>query len=317
MSPRASSHATRTISDADAGQTVAAIVRALVPDASWNKARELCASGRVTVDGALARDGAARVGAGQVVTVDPHGKKQLENVVTENDVVFSDADVIVVRKPAGVLTCPYEDEDRGTLVDRVRSYLRRTTKSKDPFVGVVQRLDKDTTGLLVFARSMRGKRSLEAQLRAHTVLRRYEALVHAEATGEATIRSVIVQDRGDGLRGSWGTKPFHQGEPPEDGKHAVTHVRALEVLDGATRIECRLETGRQHQIRIHLAEAGHPLVGEAVYIRDYGGPRIEAPRPMLHARELGFEHPADGRKGHWEEPLPEDFQRVTERLRRR
>lgn len=307
----------RTIEATDAGQTVAAMVRALVPEASWNRARELCATGRVTLDGEIARDGAARVRAGQRVEVDPHGKRRIEGALGDDDILFADADVIVVRKPPGILTCPYEDGDRGTLVDRVRAYLRRTTKAKDPVVGVVQRLDKDTSGILVFGRSMRGKRALEAQLRAHTVLRRYVAIVHGEARGEASIRTEIVQDRGDGLRGSWGTRPSHRGEVPSDAKHAVTHVRALEVLRGATLVECRLETGRQHQIRIHLSEAGHPLVGEPVYIRDYQGPRIEAPRPMLHARELGFEHPADGRMGHWDDPPPADFEACLASLRAR
>jgi 23S rRNA pseudouridine1911/1915/1917 synthase len=311
------SRASRVIASSDAGQTVAAIVRALVPGASWNKARELCASGRVTIDGEIARNDALRVSVGQTVEVDPHAKRQLEGTIGDDDILFSDADVIVVRKPPGILTCPYEDGDRGTLVDRVRAYLRRTTQTRDPVVGVVQRLDKDTSGILVFARSMRGKRALEAQLRAHTVLRRYVAIVNGVVRGEATIRSEIVPDRGDGLRGSWGTRPSHRGDLPSDAKHAVTHVRAIEALHGATLLECKLETGRQHQIRIHLSEAGHPLVGEPVYIRDYTGPRISAPRPMLHARELGFEHPADGRSGRWEDPPPADFEGCLGSLRAR
>lgn len=333
----------RRIEIADAGKTLAAIVRALVPDVSWSKARELCASGRVTIDGAIVRDDALRVTIGQTVQVSPQGQRKLEGVITDEDIVFSDADVIVVRKPAGIMTCPYEDGDRGTLVDRVRAYLRRTTRSKDPVVGVVQRLDKDTSGILVFARSMRGKRALDAQLRAHTVLRRYEAIVNGVARGEATIRSQIAQDRGDGLRGSWGLRPSQKGEAPSDAKDAVTHVRAIEPLRGATLVECRLETGRQHQIRIHLSEAGHPLVGEKVYVRDWfsGGsdagpppdrqsrigpphptslrarPRIDAPRPMLHARELGFRHPADERLVRWDEPWPADFAACVASLRAR
>lgn len=308
---------THQVATEQAGQTLAAIVRALVPEASWNKARELCASGRVTLDGELARDSAVRVNAAQKVEVDPHGKRRLEGAIGDDDILFDDADVIVVRKPAGILTCPYEDGDRGTLVDRVRAYLRRTTKTRDPVVGVVQRLDKDTSGILVFTRSMRGKRALEIQLRAHTVLRRYVAIVNGEVRGEASLRSEIVQDRGDGLRGSWGSRPSHRGDAPSDAKHAVTHVRAIEALRGATLVECRLETGRQHQIRIHLSEAGHPLVGEPVYIRDYEGARIAAPRPMLHARELGFDHPGDGRSGRWDDPPPADFEACLASLRAR
>jgi 23S rRNA pseudouridine1911/1915/1917 synthase len=118
-----------------------------------------------------------------------------------------------------------------------------------------------------------------------------------------------VEDRGDGRRGS--ARPGAR-----EGQLAVTHVEALEVLaGGATLVACRLETGRTHQIRIHLAEAGHPLVGEAVYGRDYRGPRIPATRIMLHAAELGFEHPGDGRELRFQVGPPEDFLQVLERLR--
>jgi 23S rRNA pseudouridine1911/1915/1917 synthase len=308
---------TTTIAEDDAGKTLAAVVRALVEGASWSAARDLCTSGRVTVDGAIVRDDALRLRAGRVVVVAPGARRRPEGAIDHDDILFTDADVIVVRKPAGILTCPYEDGDRGTLVDRVQAHLRRATKARDPMVGVVQRLDKDTSGVLVFARSMRGKRSLEEQLRAHTVLRRYEAIVNGIVRGEATIRSSIVQDRGDGLRGSWGQKPWHRGDAPASAKDATTHVRALETLREATLVGCRLETGRQHQIRIHLAEAGHPLVGEQVYVRDHPGPRIEASRPMLHARELGFEHPTSHRLLHWEEPAPADFEACLASLRSR
>src|SRR5690606_29457894 len=101
---------------------------------------------------------------------------------------------------------------------------------------------------------------------------------------------------------------------PSDAKRAVTHVRALERLAGATLVECRLETGRQHQIRIHLSEAGHPLVGETVYVRGFAGPRIEAPRPMLHALELAFDHPRTGERVRFEKAPPEDFRAVLRAL---
>ena len=104
-------------------------------------------------------------------------------------------------------------------------------------------------------------------------------------------------------------------EPPSDAKRSVTHVKPIAALKGATLIECRLETGRQHQIRIHLAELGHRLVGERVYIRDYTGARIEAPRTMLHARTLGFAHPRSGERVSFEREVPEDFQAMVELLR--
>jgi 23S rRNA pseudouridine1911/1915/1917 synthase len=119
-----------------------------------------------------------------------------------------------------------------------------------------------------------------------------------------------VADRGDGLRGS------SRLSRSAEGREAVTHVEPLEALAGATLVACRLETGRTHQIRIHLSEAGHPIVGERVYIRAYAGRRIEAPRLMLHAAELGFVHPATGLEVHWELPLPADMRSLLERLRR-
>ena len=111
------------------------------------------------------------------------------------------------------------------------------------------------------------------------------------------------------------TRPDELRAAPDDRKLAVTHVERREALSGATLVACRLETGRTHQIRIHLAEAGHPIVGEEVYVRSHAGPRIQAPRPMLHAAELGFEHPTLGRPMRFHMDPPEDFQRLLERLR--
>ncbi len=170
---------------------------------------------------------------------------------------------------------------------------------------MVQRLDKETSGLVVFARTVPAKRALKNQFRAHSVHRRYDALVHGSAEN-ATFRSRLVKDRGDGVSGST--------DNPTLGREAVTHVRVLARLAGATHVECRLETGRTHQIRIHLSEAGHPLLGERVYVRGHAGELIAAPRLMLHARELGFVHPTNGRDLDFVDPLPEDMRAMIERL---
>jgi 23S rRNA pseudouridine1911/1915/1917 synthase len=304
-----------------AGATLAAVVREILPGTSWSKARELCAQGRVLVDGEPVTDPARRVAAGERVEVRAGGPAPRREPALTDLVVHLDAEVAVVRKPAGILTVPFERDDRDTLLSLTRVAIRRIEaknggKTKaSPTLRAVQRLDKETSGLVVFARTVSAQRHLQEQLAAHTVLRRYLALAHGAAQ-DAVYETLLVPDRGDGLRGSWGVFKPARGEPPAEAREAVTRVTVLERLPGATRVACELETGRQHQIRIHLAEAGHPLVGETVYIRDWRGPTIPAPRPMLHAAVLGFAHPRTGKKLRFEEPVPEDFERVAGRLRR-
>ena len=173
-------------------------------------------------------------------------------------------------------------------------------------LGIVHRIDKETSGIVLFTRTLTAKRALKNQFRFHTVGRRYVAIAHG-AVASATIASRLIKDRGDGRRGST--------DDDELGREAITHVKLLEKLRGASLVECRLETGRTHQIRIHLAERGHPLVGERVYSKGYRGELLEAPRLMLHARELAFDHPQSGARLSFERPLPADMQAVLARLR--
>ncbi len=317
--------------------TLAAVVRELAPGTSWEQARALCRAGRVWVDGRAATDPAWRPAARSSVEVRPAAAVRAAEVEQGTDlVVYADADLVVVRKPPGVLTVPFERGDRDTVLALARVALRRIETRRraggarapsagaagaaaappgaaiNPTLRAVQRLDKDTSGLLVFARTVAAQRALQLQLAQGEVTRRYEALVHG-AADNTVYESWLLEDRGDGLRGSWGA--WQVSPPPAGARLAVTRVRVLEALRGATRIACELETGRQHQIRIHLAEAGHPLVGEPVYVRDYRGPLIHAPRPLLHAGALGFLHPSGGRPLRFEEPPPADFAEVLRRLR--
>jgi 23S rRNA pseudouridine1911/1915/1917 synthase len=287
--------------------TLSRVVREALQGISWNKARELCRSGRVTLNADVARDPEQRVDAGAEVRVDPTGPRQRRGLLPEAAIVHVDADVVVVDKPAGMLSVPFETGDRDTLIDQTRATLRRQgARGFDPELGAVQRLDVDTTGLMVFARNLAAKRHLAQQFRVHSVHRRYVALVHGNIIGQ-TFDTLLLRDRGDGLRGSWGRFRRPQGKPPEDVQRAVTHVRVLERLSGATLVECALETGRQHQIRIHLSEANCPLLGERVYIRDFGGEQLPAVRPMLHARELGFVHPRSELELQFKREPPDDF----------
>ncbi len=291
--------------------TVAAIVREQT-GVAWSRARELCTEGRVTVNGERCLDSALRVPPGAVVVVDERAPKLRTGSLPESAIAFLDRDVVVVDKPAGMLSVAYEPGDKDTLVDCTRKFLRRMSGRAE--LGVVHRLDKDTSGLIVFARTADAKRILAMQFRAHDIERVYHAIAHG-AVAAKRVETHLVTDRGDGIRGSYGHFRRPRGGIPPEAKRSVTHVRPIAPLAGATLVECRLETGRQHQIRIHLSELGHPLVGERVYIRDYAGRKIESARPMLHARVLGFVHPRTGQSMSFEREAPDDFRAMIESLR--
>jgi 23S rRNA pseudouridine1911/1915/1917 synthase len=297
------------------GRPLDGVVRALF-GATWGKARSWIASGKVSVDGRTVTEVEKRVRAGARVVLAMNAPRRAAGPRLEDEAVAHvDAHVVVVNKPAGISTIPYDESEKGTLDELVRTWLSRRgaprgDRGARPNLGVVHRLDKETSGLLVFTRTWLAKKSLAQQFREHTVHRRYLAIVHGYLTRGRTIESMLVENRGDGLRGS-----LKRGAKNPDAQRAVTHIAPLEPLQNATLIECRLETGRTHQIRIHLSEAGHPLVGERVYVRGFAGEPIPAPRMMLHAAELGFVHPATELEVRWERPPPADFDEVLARLR--
>ena len=267
--------------------------------------RRAIESGKVSVNGNRVSDPTLRTDAGSEIVVRQRAPRASAEALPRAAWVHVDAQLVVIDKPAGVSSVPYDEAEHGTLLDLVRQGLRQREKRPVPPLGVVHRLDKETSGLLVFARTLVAKRALKQQFRVHSVHRRYLAIASGKVESQ-TFRSRLIADRGDGRRGSTDNATL--------GRDAITHVRALEPLQGATLIECRLETGRTHQIRIHLAEAGHPIVGERVYGHDWQK-RLPAPRLMLHAKELGFVHPVSGTRLSFEAPLPEDMRRVLEELR--
>ncbi len=274
--------------------------------ASWNDVRRLVRTGKVQLRGATQTDPAARVEPGDEIEVRMRTPRR--DALPREALVYVDAEVVVADKPAGISTVPFDAKEQGTLDQQVRLALARREKRSGPPLGVVHRIDRPTSGLVVFARTLRAKRHLEQQFRAHSIHRRYLALCHGAVEG-GTLNSRLVADRGDGLRGSTGN--------PRLGRLATTHVRVLEPLPGATLVECRLETGRTHQIRIQLSETGHPLLGERVYVRGYAGALLDAPRLMLHAAELGFVHPSRGKQLCFESALPGDMVGILESLRGR
>ena len=299
--------------DRPAEPTVAAVVRAQT-GLAWSRARRLCTEGRVAVNGLRCVDPAARVPPDAVVTVDAGAPKLRSGPLERSAIAYVDRDVVVIDKPAGMLTVADEPGNRDTLADYARTLLRAIgAPGQDSPLGVVHRLDRETSGLVAFARTPDAKRRLAAQFRAHDMERVYRAIAHGEVR-PVRVETWLVPDRGDGLRGSHGVFRRANGPPPATARRSLTHVKPLASLAGATLVECRLETGRQHQIRIHLAELGHPVLGEQVYIRDYRGAPIAAPRIMLHARTLGFTHPRSARTIVLEREPPADFQAMAAAL---
>jgi 23S rRNA pseudouridine1911/1915/1917 synthase len=295
--------------DAD-GATVSAFVKART-GLPWSQVKRWIERGKVAVDGAVITAVDRRLAAGAEVAVAAAAPRPADPA-REAVIVHDDPHVVVIDKPAGVSSVPFEARETGTAMDLVRGAWRRAGKAATAQpLHVVHRLDRATSGLLMFAKTKRAELGLAAQLRSHQCERTYLCVAHGAVIG-GRIESRLIADRGDRLRGST--------RFPNQGKRAVTHVEVREPLRGATLCEVRLETGKTHQIRIHLAERGHPLVGETVYIRDFlaaGHAPIAAARLLLHAHTLGFVHPITGATLGFRAELPADFVAVLDTLRAR
>jgi 23S rRNA pseudouridine1911/1915/1917 synthase len=311
-----------TVLPEHAGATLAAFLRAQLPGRSWSEVRRLIETRRVRIGGELCLDPARRLREGETVELldRPLPRPRQQEAIT---IRYLDEHVVVVEKPSGVSTVRHPTERTWparrkalapTLEDLVPPLIAvregRRRKGPLPRLRVVHRLDKDTSGLVVFARTVAAERGLGTQFRRHSVMRRYLAVVPGYVPPQR-ISTRLVRDRGDRRRGSTTL--------PGVGKEAITQVDVVERLRHYTALSCRLETGRTHQIRIHLAELGHPICGEKVYQHQRGAaPEPDAsgaPRLALHAAELGFVHPVTGQALHWEMPLPADLQGFLDRLR--
>jgi 23S rRNA pseudouridine1911/1915/1917 synthase len=225
-------------------------------------------------------------------------------------VLYEDAQILVIDKPAGLLTQPTAARERDTLLERAGRYLARTRGTVKPYVGMVHRLDRDTSGVILLVCTPTALRPFQALFRTHAIERRYLAAV--EGILQPTRRTIdlpIVADRGDGRRGT--------PRNGEKGTPAVTHYEVLEYFgSAASLVACHLETGRTHQIRIHLAEIGHPVIADAVYKAHARRPfRFPFVRHALHAQALGFVHPISGLTLRIEAPLPLDLAEWLDSLR--
>ena len=365
----------------DTNETVLAALRRKLPGGlSWSAVRKIQHERRIAIGGVLCIDEARRLSAGEVVTI---SDTPIPPPPTEEDVTVChvDKDVIVVEKPSGMTTLRRNSElgwsaarrmQRPTLDEciprLIREHAAKRNKSRKVHQRLmklfsVHRIDRDSSGLLVFARNEAAQKKIIQQFAEHHAVRLYFALIPGQIADQ-TIESHLIRDRGDGLRGS--TKDTSAGqshtslpantqariaEGPTDesvrtsdqeqhasaaagvsaegsaaqqsapatiGQQAITHVRRLRTLGRYSEVECRLETGRTNQIRIHLAELGHPICGDIKYSGPFGGPVITdesgTRRLALHAAELKFDHPVTGKSMHFKTAWPADMQRFLNRL---
>ncbi|WP_081505084.1 RluA family pseudouridine synthase [Paenibacillus senegalensis] len=221
------------------------------------------------------------------------------------DVVYEDSDVIVVNKPRGMVVHPAPGHASGTLVNALLYHCKDLSGINGVLrPGIVHRIDKDTSGLLMAAKNDKAHASLAAQLKEHSVNRKYKAIVHGTVSHEqGTIEAPIGRDPSD-------RKLFTVTD--RNSKHAVTHFVLLEQMKNHCLLELKLETGRTHQIRVHMKYIGHPIVGDPVYSHSK---RSGITGQALHAGVLGFEHPRSGKWLEFEAPLPDDMNKLLQRLR--
>ena len=281
---------------------------ALHPELSRRRARDVIEKGQVTVEGRTVTEAGEAVDTDDDIVWDPN-RKAVRRARLSLPILYVDDSVLVLDKPAGLLSVPTSPDagDEDTALARVKDYARHRDP-RHPYAGVVHRLDRDTSGALAFALTPEARGALRALFREHRMERRYLALVRGEPkTDTGTIDRPIADAYEGGRR--------RIARPGDDARPAVTLFTVRERFPGAALLELELATGRQHQIRLHLAHEGWPVLGDPVYGAAFRG--VPAPRQMLHARLLAFTHPLTGAAVRAESPLPEDFRRAVAALRGR
>lgn len=281
------------------------------PEYSRSRLQEWIAGQQVRVDGEFATS-KQKVWGGEKLEVLPQVHPADQPYLAEDillDIVYEDDTLLVINKPVGLVVHPGSGNWEGTLLNALLHYAPQLAEV--PRAGIVHRLDKDTSGLLVVAKTIPAQTALVRQLEARSVQREYLALVHGELTRAGKVDAPI------------GRHPTQRVKMAvvENGKAAVTHYEIEKKFPSCTLLRCRLETGRTHQIRVHLARIGHPLVGDSVYLKGPQKcvPQLRAllagfPRQALHATRLALEHPVSGEWMEWHVPLPRDMQQLLKEI---
>lgn len=298
-----------TVSPEDAGVRIDKYLAEQLPDITRSYLQKLLKDGSVQMNGKPVK-ASTKTAVGAVIALTIPEPEEPE-ILPENiplDILYEDSDVILINKPKNMVVHPAAGHYTGTLVNALMYHCRGDLSGINGVLrpGIVHRIDKDTTGVLIVCKNDRAHNALAEQLKKHSITRKYRAIVCGN------------------LKEDEGTVDAPLGRHPQDrkkmaivrsgGKRAVTHYRVLERFGNDTYIECQLETGRTHQIRVHMASLGHPLLGDEIYGRAKSPFKLEG--QTLHAMVLGFIHPTTGEYMEFEAPLPEYFEKLLEKLRK-
>lgn len=298
------------IEEEQKGTRIDLVLSLSLPDTSRSFIQKLFEKGNILVNGKHCTSKKYKVAASDLVeiTIPKPVDLQIEAEDIPIDIVYEDEDLLVVDKPRGMVVHPAVGNYTGTLVNAVMFHCGERLSSINGVIrpGIVHRIDKDTSGLLMIAKNDKAHESLSAQLAEHSITRRYQALVyHNIREDEGTVNAPLGRDPKNRLK---------RAVTNMNAKHAVTHYKVLERFGKYTLIEAQLETGRTHQIRVHMAYIKHPLVGDLLY-----GPKkqtVPVEGQMLHAKTLGFVHPRTGVYMEFDSPLPEYFVTILTGLRK-
>lgn len=304
-----------TISEEDAGERLDKILPRYAPHHSRSQIQRLIDEERITQAGAIITR-RSRAIAGAAIVLEPSPPPPLDLIPEDIpiDILFEDPHLLIVDKPAGMVVHPSKGHSSGTLVHAILGKLKERSGDEEERPGIVHRLDKDTSGLMMIARTVAAHEALSKLFKAQAVHREY----HAIALGFTEERRRF--------------ETFHARHPHDrkrftsratSGKLAITEVKRLETFPNtgsASLVQCRLHTGRTHQIRVHLSDAGFPILGDPLYGRSIADPAIRAigqtlGRQALHARALEFEHPMTGERHRFVSEPPEDFREALDALR--